>query len=212
MLFMVTPDRYGRYLDEITEMHRLRYRVFKERLGWDVEVSGGLEVDEYDSLSPTYLIQRSDDDGRIQGCIRLLPTTGPTMLRDAFPILLGGKPAPNDARIWESSRFSLDISPDAPKGAKGVSCATYELFAALQEFGLSRGLTHILTVTDIRVERILRQAEWPFERISPPQTIGNTRAVAGFGAVSVELLMRMRAHGNLAGPVLFEEGTAAVAA
>jgi hypothetical protein len=25
-------------------MHRLRYRIFKERLGWDVQVSGDMEI------------------------------------------------------------------------------------------------------------------------------------------------------------------------
>jgi pimeloyl-ACP methyl ester carboxylesterase len=36
MIQLITPDRYGAFLDELTEMHRLRYRIFKERLGWDV--------------------------------------------------------------------------------------------------------------------------------------------------------------------------------
>ena len=74
-------------------MHRLRYRVFKERLDWDVQVSGDMEIDEFDALHPAYLLQRATD-GRIQGCVRLLPSTGPTMLRDTFPVLLDGAPPP----------------------------------------------------------------------------------------------------------------------
>ena len=88
MLQLITPDRYGEFIDDLAEMHRLRYRIFKERLGWDVQVSGDMEVDEFDACRPVYLLQR-DDDGRVQGCVRLLPTTGPTMLRDTFPALLG---------------------------------------------------------------------------------------------------------------------------
>ena len=88
MIQLITPDRYGAFLGDLAEMHRLRYRVFKERLGWDVEVSGDMEIDEFDACRPAYLLQ-TDDDGRIQGCVRLLPTTGPTMLRDTFPVLLG---------------------------------------------------------------------------------------------------------------------------
>lgn len=30
-------------------MHRLRGRVFKERLDWDVSVRDGLEIDQYDT-------------------------------------------------------------------------------------------------------------------------------------------------------------------
>jgi N-acyl-L-homoserine lactone synthetase len=55
MIQLITPDRYGAFLDELTEMHRLRYRVFKERLGWDVEVSGDMEIDEFDAYRPAYL-------------------------------------------------------------------------------------------------------------------------------------------------------------
>ena len=39
-------------------MHRLRGRVFKERLDWDVSVSDGLEIDQYDTFKPTYLLAR----------------------------------------------------------------------------------------------------------------------------------------------------------
>ncbi len=97
MLQLISPDRYGEFVDDLAEMHRLRYRVFKERLGWDVEVSGDMEIDEFDACRPAYLLQR-DDDGRIQGCVRLLPTTGPTMLRDTFPVLLDGQLAPASER------------------------------------------------------------------------------------------------------------------
>ena len=90
MIQLITPDRYGAFLGELAEMHRLRYRVFKERLGWDVEVSGDMEIDEFDACRPAYLLQ-TDDEDRIQGCVRLLPTTGPTMLRDTFPLLLDGQ-------------------------------------------------------------------------------------------------------------------------
>ena len=39
-----------------TGMHRLRGRVFKERLDWDVSVCDGLEIDRYDTFEPTYLL------------------------------------------------------------------------------------------------------------------------------------------------------------
>ena len=81
MLQLTNPDHYGEFIDDLAEMHRLRYRIFKERLGWDVQVSGDMEVDEFDACCPVHLLQRNDD-GRVQGCVRLLPATGPTMLRD----------------------------------------------------------------------------------------------------------------------------------
>ena len=60
-------------------MHRLRRRVFKECLGWDVETSGDMEIDEFDDLSPAYLLLRGLDS-RLLGCVRFLPSSGPAML------------------------------------------------------------------------------------------------------------------------------------
>ncbi|WP_245261463.1 acyl-homoserine-lactone synthase [Mesorhizobium sp. L103C131B0] len=38
------------------------------------------------------------------------------------------------------------------------------------EFGLSRCLSQIVTVTDLRMERILRRAGWPLVRVGDPYT------------------------------------------
>lgn len=202
MMQLITADYYGNFVGEIAEMHRLRYRVFKDRLDWEVEVSGEMEIDEFDALHPAYLIQRASDD-RVQGCVRLLPSTGPTMLRDTFPILLDGASAPTSLTIWESSRFALDLHANAPKAAHGLATATYELFAGMIEFGLARQLTEIVTVTDARMERILRRAGWPLRRIGKPHALGNTLAVAGYLDVSAESLARVRGAGGLQGPVLW---------
>jgi acyl homoserine lactone synthase len=202
MMQLIEANYYGSFADELVEMHRLRCRVFKERLDWDVQVSGDMEIDEFDSLHPTYLLQRADA-GRIQGCVRLLSSTGPTMLRDTFPVLLDGAPAPSSPTIWESSRFALDVQTDVPKTTHGLASPTYELFAGMIEFGLSRRLTEIVTVTDARMERILRRAGWALRRIGKPHALGNTMAVAGYLEVSVERLECVRSAGGFQRPVLW---------
>ncbi len=202
MLQLITPDCYREFADELTEMHRMRYRVFKDRLNWDVRVSGELEIDQYDALHPTYLLQRDRDAG-VTGCVRLLPTTGPTMLRDTFPQLLHDHRMPAEAGVWESSRFALDVPEIAPKGARGLAVGTYELFAGMVEFGLAKTLREIVTVTDTRVERLLRAAAWPLHRIGPPVGIGNTQAVAGYLEVSRQALNRLRTGGGIKGPALW---------
>lgn len=210
MIQLITPPSYGQFSSALVEMHRLRYRVFKERLDWDVQFTGDMEIDEFDALHPVYLIQRASDN-RVQGCVRLLPSTGPTMLRDTFPVLLDGAPAPISPAIWESSRFALDLPPDAPKATHGLATATYELFAGMIEFGLSRQLAEIVTVTDARMERILRRAGWSLRRIGKPRALGSTLAVAGFLEVSIESLVRVRVAGGLQGPVLWAPVALAVA-
>jgi acyl homoserine lactone synthase len=108
MIKIVTPDTMGADLAATIGMHRLRYRVFKDRLGWDVTTSGDLEADEFDTFRPVYVLHV--DNEYVDGCVRLLPTTGPYMLRDVFPVLLGTEPAPVGARVWEASRFACEKS------------------------------------------------------------------------------------------------------
>ena len=202
MMHLISADRYEDFREELAEMHRLRLRVFKERLDWNVEADGDREVDEFDRCAPVYLLQR-DAEGQVRGCVRMLPTVGPTMLRDKFSFLLGEHPVPELPSVWESSRFALDVPVTAPKGTGGVALATYELFGGMIEFGLSRGLSEIVTVTDVRIERILRRAGWPLERVRDPMQLGNTVAVVGFLEVSHGALRRIRENGGLKGPILW---------
>jgi len=72
--------RFGSVLDD---MYKLRARVFKDRMGWDVNVRNGREFDLFDDLDPAYLVAL-DDEYQVVGCNRMLQTTGPHMLADVF--------------------------------------------------------------------------------------------------------------------------------
>lgn len=71
----------------LDSMHRLRARVFGERMKWDVVVKDGREADEFDACRPTYVLALSDTN-QVAGCARLLPATGPTLLSVLFPELV----------------------------------------------------------------------------------------------------------------------------
>ncbi len=58
--------------------------------------------------------------------------------------------------------------------------ATFVLFAAMLEAMRAKAARAIVTVTDARMERILRRAGWPLQRLSEPQQLGQTTAIAGF--------------------------------
>jgi acyl homoserine lactone synthase len=175
-------------------MHRLRRRVFRERLDWDVSVSDGLEIDQYDALAPTYLLVV--DQRSVVGCVRLLPTTGCNMLANTFPVLLDGD-APNSPTIWESSRFCVDTQTLESPTTNGLKSATFLLFAAMIEWGLEHDLQAIATVTDLRMERILRRAGWHLDRLGSPRQIGNTKAVAGLLPVAEAALRAVQATGKI---------------
>jgi acyl homoserine lactone synthase len=191
-------------------MHRLRGRVFKERLDWDVSVTGGLEIDQYDALNPTYLLVM--EQRAVVGCVRLLPTTGRNMLADTFPVLLDGHAAPRAARIWESSRFCVDTKNVAATAENGLREATFLLFAAMIEWAQQCGLQVIATVTDLRMERILRRAGWHLDRLGTPRQIGTTTAVAGLLPVTDGALAAIRAAGKISKPAIEAPSSKALAA
>ncbi|KIC48209.1 hypothetical protein RA29_16845 [Tateyamaria sp. ANG-S1] len=83
---------------------------FKTRLGWDVTVNEfGEERDEYDLLNPLYVIV-ADEHGRHEASMRLLPTTGQTMVNDHFLDINNGVSIESPL-VWECTRFCT--SPDA---------------------------------------------------------------------------------------------------
>lgn len=203
MLILIKPEHNSVFASQIASMYRLRHRVFKERLGWNVDVHDGIEKDQFDAASPAYLV-RLDAVDAVTACVRLLPTTGPYMLRDTFANLASGRLLPNSPLVWESSRFAIQPAGSTEMATNGLSNATFELFAAMIEFGLARDLSEIVTVTDLRVERILRRAGWPLRRLGEPSTIDTTRAVAGSLEISLEALQRVRETSGITMPVLWE--------
>ena len=68
---------YGANISLLMGVHRLRRKVFKDRLDWSVSTTGDLEMDRYDALDVSYLVVANRDT--VLGCVRLLPTTGPTL-------------------------------------------------------------------------------------------------------------------------------------
>ena len=85
-----------------------RTMQFRDRRRWEVTVDeNGHEKDEYDYLRPHYLISATSD-GMHEGSLRLLPTSGRTMVNEHFSHLMNG--SVHDPLIWECSRFCL--SPD----------------------------------------------------------------------------------------------------
>ncbi|HEU0186984.1 MAG TPA: acyl-homoserine-lactone synthase [Gallionellaceae bacterium] len=159
---------------ELWEMYRLRAKVFKERMKWDIPVLSGMEIDGYDALDPHYLLIKEANNS-VRGCWRLLPTEGPYMLRDTFPELLNGRAAPNDARVWELSRFALES--DGPQGF-GFNQVALESMRSLFLFGRRKGIDLYVTVTTTAIERMMRRAGIVIERFGPPVQIGVEKTVA----------------------------------
>ncbi|ABC93041.1 UNVERIFIED_ORG: acyl homoserine lactone synthase [Rhizobium etli] len=171
--------------------HQLRARVFSARLGWEVDVTAGCESDNFDALRPTYVLAIAGT-GQLAGCARLLPALGPTMVTDVFPALLPEGQLNAHAAMIESSRFCIDTSLGEGRGVGSVHEATLTMFAGIIEWCMSNGYTDIVTVTDLRFERILARVGWPLQRLGEPKKIGVTMAVAGILPVNASMFLRLR--------------------
>ena len=160
---------------DLWEMHKLRAKVFKDRLGWEVPIMSGMEIDGYDALEPLYMMIREPGAGALRGCWRLLPTEGPYMLKDSFAALLHGQQAPGDAAIWELSRFAIETDGNS---CFGFSDVTMESIAQIISYGYSSGLDQYVTVTTVAIERLLRRAGVVTRRFGTPLQLGVEKAVA----------------------------------
>jgi acyl homoserine lactone synthase len=175
----------------IDAQHKLRARVFGERLGWDVTVRAGGETDEFDTLHPNYIVTTTDN-GVVAGCARLLPAMGPTMVADVFPSLLPDGQLKGHAAMIESSRFCVDTALAEGRGKGSIHEATLTMFAGIIEWCMANDYTEIVTVTDLRFERILARVGWPLQRLGEPKKIGVTMALAGTLPANADMFFRLR--------------------
>ena len=163
-------------------MFRLRHEVFKERLAWEVGSQAGRERDMFDDLDPVYIV--CEHEGEVLGSWRLLPTTSPYMLKDVFPELLYGMPAPEAKDVWEISRFAVSKRVVGNDSLGTIKTVTNLLLGQLFEFAQRRNISRIVAVADVRFERILKRAGLLTQRFGPPLQIGVTKAISGYADVS----------------------------
>ena len=176
----------------LDEMYRLRFQIFKERLGWDIDCPGLRDKDQYDLLDPVYGIYLGPG-GAVEGCWRLLATTGPYMLKDIFGELLAGAPAPGDRQTWEISRFAVQGLAKGYASLAALSRVTSELLIALFDFCLETGIRRVVAASDVRFERILQRSRLIVHRFGPVCMIGATPAVAGWIDISDDHARRVGA-------------------
>jgi acyl homoserine lactone synthase len=189
--------------DLLDEMFKARKRLFSDRLGWDVTVDEkGWEVDQYDPKNPLYLIS-TDENGEHLGSLRLLPTTGDTMLRDVFASLCDGTVIESPL-IWECTRFCIESDKSGERISAGLHQATTALLLGICETGLRAGIQQIVGVFDRRMIPIYRRGGWPPEVIGQSGT-GRDAVYLGVWDVTEAFAASIRKAGGLKGSILEPE-------
>lgn len=200
MFLLINQSNREKFRWEISSMHRLRYRIFVEELKWNspsIQVVDGMEFDQFDLESAHYIV-RLNEEGEVDACTRLLPTDGPYLLGDVFPDLVEVMPIPHNNHTWETSRFCADRRT-APKNIVGL------LVAAMLEFGLSVDMQNYVSISDIRIEPLLKRHGWNPVRLGEPKFTGTDYAAGEIFEVSMEALNSVRAKSGITHPLLFNE-------
>lgn len=141
------------------QMFRARAAVFHDRLGWDVTVRDGWEIDHYDeNEEPVYLVLM-EEQKRLIGSLRLLPTTGPTMLCNEFADFFDEPVDVTSPSVWECTRFCVHPAShgDGAEKRRSVSAA---LLIGLCDLGLSSGVEQIVGLYENRMTKIYARIGW----------------------------------------------------
>lgn len=159
----------------LDSMYRLRREVFHDRLQWAVRVENGREHDWFDLIGPQYVVAH-DGASTALGCCRLLPTLGPNMLRDVFPYLLDGAAIPTSQTTWEISRFAMDSR--LTDSRYGFGSIPKELVVHTLRFAYAHGISSLVGVTTVSIERLLLHMGLQIERLGTIRRIGNAKSLA----------------------------------
>lgn len=178
MLKLVEGSYASFFPREMDAMFRNRAETFSDRLGWEVVVKDGYERDAFDDANPLYLVSVDPDTEEYWGSLRLLPTTGPNMLRDVFPQLLDSGYI-ESATIWESSRIcAAGVAGRLERNRNGINTVLSELILGIGEVAVAAGLTQIVSVFDARIFRVLKAAGCNPQIIGTPRRIGAVMSYA----------------------------------
>jgi len=156
MIVVIESHNASRHQNLLEEMFRLRARVFRDKMNWDVEVIDGMERDKYDEEQPVYIVLTDEEQQKAYGSLRLLPTTGPTLLKDTFSDTLPDAVGLTAPSIWECTRLCIDdkLVGDRPEN---LLMASALLIEGLGEVGLRSGIETILGVFEPMMLRVYRR-------------------------------------------------------
>ena len=170
------------------EIAAYRYEVFVRQMGWELPCEADFEQDEFDAPRAVHVVA-FDDEERIIGYGRLLPTTQPYLLQTHFASLVQGAAMPQRQEIWELSRYTA-ADPQRP-GARQDSRVGKQLLLEAIGFAARRGARSFVCCTSVAIERLSQRWGLTMHRMGPPQRLDGYLLVAGqieFDARTIEAL------------------------
>nr|WP_164988454.1 acyl-homoserine-lactone synthase [Bradyrhizobium betae] len=183
------------------QMFRGRARTFSERLGWNVKVEQGMECDRYDGLPTVRYLIATDAAERVVGSLRLLPTTGETMLRNEFAAYFGELSGLEGPGTWECTRFCTH--PRAGDSSHAGAAISAELLITLCQFAMDFGIERIVGVYEAPMVRVYRRIGWCPRGIARNHSEAGDLRVGVWDVSRIALQSMKKAQMNaLGGPIV----------
>jgi acyl homoserine lactone synthase len=207
MIVIVEGHNAEKHTDLLEQMFRQRARVFHDRLGWDVTVKDGKERDRFDDENPVYIIYTDDAGRKVKGSLRLLPTTGPTLLADFFSDTVPDAVHLVAPTIWECTRFCLD-EDIWQKEKEDILFASTVLLVALGDLAVLAGIESIIANFDAPALHLWRRIGCEVEILGSTARYGRP-VYLGLHPISAAIVDRIKK--KLKGESAFAEAQVLVA-
>ncbi|OWV98878.1 acyl-homoserine-lactone synthase [Rhizobium sp. R693] len=193
MYLLIQAHEYQKYGKLLDQSFRLRKRVFADRLGWEVCVYDHRERDRYDDLHPAYLLWCDEDRSQLYGSVRLMPTTGPTLLYDVFRETFPDACDLIAPGLWEGTRMCIDedaIDRDFPDMRPDRAFCL--LLLALCEAALANGINTMISNYEPHMRRVYQKAGAELDELGRSDGYGRYPVCCGAFEVSPRVLRAMR--------------------
>jgi len=197
MIVVVQHHNAHEHAGLLNEMFRLRARVFHDRLGWDVQVVNGMERDRFDNETPVYIVYADHYRRRVIGSLRLLPTTGPTLVADFFADTRPDPVELTSPAIWECTRFCLDDNLLENGREDEMLFASAALIEAVGDVALRAGIEAIIGNFDEPMLRLYRRIGCEVEVLGSTSRYGRP-VYLGLHPISEPVVRRVKARLNKA--------------
>ena len=193
MFFSLVNESNKKSTSLIDSIFKLRKNVFSDKLKWDLPVHGDIEFDEYDKLNPIYVVWTDKTKTILYGSVRLLPTSGPTLLHDVFGATHGHNPELKDPRIWEGTRLCLDVEKIAQHFPQLTPDKAFsKMLLALCECALDAGIQRLVSNFEPCLRRVYLRAGVELNFHGSADLYGKRPVCCASFEVSERILDKMR--------------------
>jgi acyl homoserine lactone synthase len=169
MIHSFNISNAAEYGDLLVSQHKLRYKVFRQKLGWSIPDYEGMEFDQYDNLRTKYLVY-VNASRHVLASLRIYPTSSPYMLEQLWPQLISKEILPKNKSIIDTSIVGNEKQAIIDQMIKGLLILSLE-----QGFTAIVGIMHPRLWRSVFVER-----GWDVELLGQPTEIQpNEIVVAG---------------------------------